>query len=660
MDEAVIIGTVLALLALLLVMPIVALVRSRRIGKLERRLQGVEAALLRVMREFEALKTTGAVRPPAAEQERPTPEEAGAPGAVPPGREAAPPRVPEPAAPAPPRTAPPLPGPTAPAASERPAWTKPAAAAPRPLEEIIGERWLGWIAVSLILFAAAFFLKYAFENRWIGELGRVAIGVMAGLVFIWAGWQRHKAGWRYFSRVLTGGGVTLVYLSTYASYGFYKLLEPSTAFAFLVLVVIQAHLLAVLYNSAGIALMAQIGGFLVPILLSTGRDQYGVLFTYIVLLDLGVVIVSLARRWQWVGAFSFAFTHLLFWVWHDQHYHPEKLAPAVAFQAAVFALFVVADLAPQMRGRVAGVEQWARLLINPFVFFATAYHLLEPEYPAWMGAFALLMATLYAAIARFGLQLSGSNRRTLLVAIGVALTFVTLAIPIQLESNWITIGWAAQGAIMAWLGLKMHSQALRNISLVVFGLAIARQLAEDTPWSGRLLFTPIVNRDFLSALAVVGLLLLAAYLWRVGEQPSALLAAMAAMVLFWAAFSVETYTYFDARVRALGPDRSYEESRQLRWAGQMVLSVLWSLYAAGLVTAGFRFKNAALRWAGLSLFGITLLKVVLVDMSQLAQLYRIVAFLALGLLLLGIAWAYQRIQRREPNAGESIRPGGNS
>jgi uncharacterized membrane protein len=139
----------------------------------------------------------------------------------------------------------------------------------------------------------------------------------------------------------------------------------------------------------------------------------------------------------------------------------------------------------------------------------------------------------------------------------------------------------------------------------------------------------------------------AAHLARPVERNFAIAAVLSALALLWLAISVETYTYADALVSALPGDRPWEQVRQIRWFGQSVLSVLWSVYAAALVAAGFRWKWPVLRWSGLSLFGLTLAKVILVDMSQLEQFYRIVAFLALGLLLLGVAWGYQRITRRE-------------
>ncbi|HEY5837985.1 MAG TPA: DUF2339 domain-containing protein, partial [Pyrinomonadaceae bacterium] len=98
------------------------------------------------------------------------------------------------------------------------------------VESIIGRRWLGWAAIALILFAAVFFLKYAFDNRWIGELGRCAIGVAAGITLTALGYRYHKRGWRVFSQILTAGGIVLLYLSAYASFAFYQLAPQRAAF----------------------------------------------------------------------------------------------------------------------------------------------------------------------------------------------------------------------------------------------------------------------------------------------------------------------------------------------------------------------------------------------------------------------------------------------
>lgn len=157
------------------------------------------------------------------------------------------------------------------------------------LESMIGRRWVGWAAIALILFATAFFLKYAFENRWIGELGRVAIGVAFGIGMCVAGYKYHQRRWRVFSQILTAGGIVLLYLSTYAAFGYYHLVTQKVAFLYLAILIAEAAGLALLYNAPAIAIMALVGGFLAPVLLHSDRDQYRSFFAYIAALDVGAL-----------------------------------------------------------------------------------------------------------------------------------------------------------------------------------------------------------------------------------------------------------------------------------------------------------------------------------------------------------------------------------
>jgi uncharacterized membrane protein len=256
----------------------------------------------------------------------------------------------------------------------------------------------------------------------------------------------------------------------------------------------------------------------------------------------------------------------------------------------------------------------------------------------------------YAALARAELALRPSDCRILLVTLGTALTFVTLAIPVQLESNWITIAWGVEAAVLLWAGLETGARPLRVLASIVFALAVGRFLFQDTPWDSRAAFTPVFNRYFLGMLVLTACLAAAAYLYGRARPRAAFLAGLAAFAVLWIGSSVEAFTYFSVQAEAIaGSTRpeTGETVRHLRWAGQLSLSLLWSAYAGLLTAAGFRVRLRALRSTGLAVFGITLIKVVLEDIPELRQFYRIVALLALGLVLLGAAWIYQRGLRRE-------------
>jgi uncharacterized membrane protein len=502
----------------------------------------------------------------------------------------------------------------------------------------------------LILFSLAFFLKYAFENRWVGELGRVAIGMMAGIALSAAGLHYHRRGWRVFSQITTAGGIMLLYLSTYSAFGFYHLIDQSVAFPFLALLVAEAAALAWFYNAPAIAMMALAGGFLAPILLRTDRDQYRALFGYLIALDIGALAVL--KRWTGLASLAWLGTQFLFWSWYEENYHPQKRLAVMVFQTAVFALFFGAHLLRQrIKGRRASVEDLALLLVNPFVFYATSYHLLDTDYHEWMGALAIVLAAIHAGAGRLMLGWVRDSRSQLLV-IATALMFVVLAVPIQLRSNWITLAWAIEGLLMVWVGFEVRSNGLRAMGLVVLAMSIFRLIAWDTRLEGRRLFTPALNRYFLSSVAVSLIVFGVAMLFRKFREqwskPYYFLAlTMVGAGLLWFVLTVETYTYFEARAFA---SKNQETARDLSRLGGMSVSVLWSVYAAVLAAIGFIRRIAEVRWAALALFTLTMLKVVFVDMAALEQFYRIIAFFVLGFILLAVAWRYQKaFQVKEPS-----------
>jgi uncharacterized membrane protein len=207
------------------------------------------------------------------------------------------------------------------------------------------------------------------------------------------GFKYHKRGWRVFSQILTAGGVVLLYLSIYAAFGYYHLATQKAAFAYLAILVAEAAGLALLYDAPAIAIMALIGGFLAPILLRSDRDQYRSLFGYIAALDVGAL--ALLKHWTGLSSLAFFGTHLLFWLWYGDNYHPRKLGAVMVFQAGVFLIFLLAHLGRKLvRRQPTTLEDLGLLLVNPFVFFATAYHFLNADYHDWMGVFAVGMARL--------------------------------------------------------------------------------------------------------------------------------------------------------------------------------------------------------------------------------------------------------------------------
>jgi uncharacterized membrane protein len=618
---------VVAGLVAMLALPIIALVRTRRIAELTERVAWLEREILR---QRHAAGETAASEPPASA--KPIESVQAAPAKeeevldVLPATTTAPAEEPAPAA-APPRR-------RRPAALDADAAT---------LESWVGQKALGWAAVVLLLFATAFFLKWTFDNRLIGELGRVSLGIIGGAGFCIAGLVAHQRKHRLTSQMLSAAGVVLLYLSTFSAFGYYRLLPRDHAAIFLIIVVVQTAALAVLYDAPAIAVMAIAGGLLSPILLRSDHDRYVSLFFYLAVLNAGVVGLALFRRWLFLAPIALVGTQTLYWSWHLSRYHPEKFAAAALFQLVIFVLYLGHDLiSPVLRKRSAHPIQLVQLLVNAFFFGLASYVLLEED-SLWMPAVAIGLAVVYSALAGLVEWRLPEDTWLQLAAVATGLSFIAASIALRGEAGWISLGWAVEGAALWWFGLRIRGEPLRWLGAALLALAVGRLVFVNTPWSGRGPFVPIFNTYALPALVVCACVLLAA--WAARRLPSLpdvdraawWLLGLGGVMLVWMVLSFETYQYaLQSWVGDL-----LESQDRTRFA-QMSLSIFWAIYAGVVLAVGFWRSSRPLRVTALGLFGLTMAKVVLIDMAGLPGFYRVAAFFALAVIMGTAAWAYQR------------------
>jgi len=517
------------------------------------------------------------------------------------------------------------------------------------LEMLIGQKAFGWIAVVLGFFSAAFFLKYAYDNSWIGPLGRVAIGALAGSALLIAGRGYHGWNWRLFSQMLSSCGVVVLYLATYSAFGFYHLLPAFEAAAFLAVIIGLSMMASVLYDSPAMAFTAVLGGLVTPILLPADFDAYVTLFTYLTALNLGVAVVVLLRGWPAIGSLALVGTQVLYWIWYESYYHPEKLPWAIGFQAIIFALYMIQDLAVQFRrGRGNRWESTIRMVMNAVFWFTAFYILLEYDFGEWMGIAALGMATLYALNAYSLLTYHGRHSAELLTAIALSVGFIALAIPLEADARWVSLGWAACAGVLWWFGVRIDAAPLRGLAALIALGSMMRLLIIDLAAYPREMLIPIVNKVALPSMGVAACLLIAVLATRLSPRrlgaAERMLVGIAGLLVvgaLWLVLSVDVYQHFHMRARFL-------DSVAIDWRriGQMSLSVLWTLYASVLLAIGFRWRVSPIRWLAICFYALTVGKVFLLDMAGLSEIYRIVAFIVLAVFLGIAARFYQRLGLR--------------
>ena len=356
------------------------------------------------------------------------------------------------------------------------------------------------VGVLVLLLGVAALLKYATDQGWLHmpmeyRLSGIAATALAGLVFAW----RKRESHRNFALSLQGGAIGILLLTVFAAYRLYQLLPAGLTFALLVVIVAGAAMLAVLQDAIALALLAIVGGFLAPILISTGSGNHVALFGYYALLNAAVFGIAWVRPWRALNLLGFAFTFGIGTFWGTLSYRPELFASTEPFLLLFFAFYLLIPLLYALRQTLDRRDLIDGTLVfgTPLVAFALQVALLEhASLPlAWTALGAAVIYTALAALElrRWNLLLLGQSHALL------ALGFATLAVPLALSARSTSCTWAIEGAALIWFGLRQQRRLPRWIGYALQAAAVCAfffAYAPDHPDRA------ILNGPFFSALLI--------------------------------------------------------------------------------------------------------------------------------------------------------------
>jgi uncharacterized membrane protein len=562
--------------------------------------------------------------------------------------------APLPRAPAPPPPATAKLPPTAPYPLIPPRPSIASALKPQPdLESRIGSHWLNRIGIAALLIGVSYFLKFAFDNNWIGPAGRIAIGLIAGIaIVIWS--ERFRAkDYKAFSYSLKAVGIGTLYLSLWAAFHLYNLIPSSVAFAMMLVVTAATSVMALTQDAQILAAFALTGGFSTPILLSTGQNKEVVLFAYVAILDIATLVLVTFKPWRRLLVMSYAGTLMLYLGWYWTFYNRSQLTLTLAFATLFFAIFAIAPLItlqPDGEHALFAAIPAALAFVNAAVYFLEAYAMIAEVNQANMAWFALGLAAVYIVLSRqvhARKLVPGASDILYYLHLALAIGFITVAIPIRLDAHWITIGWFIEAGVLLWIANRIHSDFLNSFALGALVLGVARLLFVDNFHTTQLIFN-LRMATYAVAVAVLG-----AVAWfgaRRKDETARTVAAISLValnVLALRALSLEVSDNYLRQMAAFRPtlnqwSGAYVDMRNLEIARDFTYSALWMAYGAMLMIVGFVRRSGFVRWQALILIAITVVKVFVYDVSQLERGYRIVSFIVLGALLLAISFVYQR------------------
>lgn len=628
------------------------------------------------------------------------------------------------------------------------------------LEMKLGTKWLNWVGIVMVVLGIAFFLKYAYDNAWIGPQGRLALGTLFGVIALGLGERFRRKEWHILFQVLTGGGLAAFYLCVYFSFQVYHLSDQTISMILAILVTGLAVVMAVAHDALSVAVLALVGGFLSPVLLSTGTNHPYALFTYIAILNLVAMGAAYFRRWRALDLLCFIGTALIYQGWYDKFYAHDQMTPALIYISLFYLMFLLIPALYSLARRLPEtMEGLGMIVANAAFSFFCYYQVLFRDYRYVMGFVVLGQALLVLFLFQLWARRVGKENHTAASLLIISLGLVTIAIPIQLKLYGIPIAWSMEGAVLIWVGIRF-GQIICRVSGVAALLLAAGGLIHRLPLH-KAIFTPVFNVPFGSWAVVIAMASIAAYqlhknresdnrlnsvfagitfilafaltcglltleisqFWTINHRIAhyrtlqfswlivlwSLIPALTTyilqkrgaekwMYLSWACFAVGVLVFmgglghyrlpshwlmlnstfapkllfifalwWGAKLCRESDLRLGADLQELaghgflallvacefaRWGrysdlitlklGKSLISAGWALQAFIVILIGLATRNRLLRYAGFGLFGFAIAKTLLIDMSEVEKVYRIVSFLASGLLLVGAGYFYQR------------------
>lgn len=367
-------------------------------------------------------------------------------------------------------------------------------------ETLIGGQWLNRIGALALFMGMAFFLKYAFDNNWLTEPMRVTIGGLVGTALLVAGGRFTRSGLLIFAQGLVGAGIAILYLSVFALFNYYHLVPQFVAFALMSGVTILAFQQALRYDSFAIAVLAWTGGFFTPVMLNTGASNEIGLFSYIALLDTGLILILMNKKaWRLLEPLTVGATYLIYQRWFENLPLPVDLTVTVFFLSVFWGLFFTLD-SHRERYRVA---EWFRIRrvvagLNATFYYLAVYLVIEPEYPQGVVLVTLMIGAVYILAACHARR--SALHSTVINQYGVtAAALIVLATLIYFD-GFTLIGWLSIEALaITTIGTRFQMKGMWGASLALITLSITGIFLQmlTQPYTGHS-FVPVFNERMLA------------------------------------------------------------------------------------------------------------------------------------------------------------------
>jgi uncharacterized membrane protein len=508
------------------------------------------------------------------------------------------------------------------------AYTEPSTGPMRPawpsFEQLLGGKALHLAGLLLVFLGTGFFLKVAFDHNWIAPPERVVLGLIVGAGVIAYAQFLAKRGARYFSDGITALGAAIEFLSLYAAGPFFHLISPAEVFVGMVVVSGALVALAWRHRSERLGVLGAIAGFLSPLLIGAPQSNEWMLASYLVVFATSLLVLGELLESKILAPLALAGT-LFYGI---GHFYGARISPieCVEILGMLYATFAVAGWIVARRHPNIDPVRSAVACVALGTFILALFGLLSDHERS-------LLATILFALAAAHVGAAALLRSRYQGWLATAA--LTLAIPVEFHGAALATGWAVEAVALVGIGLLLKDEVLRVGGLALLGVGLLRDVLFDATFVAN---APLWNERFVSLSVLVAATLganaslaLKPLRTEADAMLSAFLRVASHAIALWM-LTAETWDYASsAALHAFGTQ-----------GANVAVSILWTLFATILIGAGLRKREAMLRWEGLCLIVAATAKVLIFDLSSLDLIYRVLSGLVVGIVLIGVSYAYQR------------------
>lgn len=385
------------------------------------------------------------------------------------------------------------------------------------IEKFIGENLINKIGIAITVLGVGIGAKYSIEHQLISPLTRIILGYLMGFILLGLG-IKLKQKYESYSAVLVSGAMAIMYFMTYIAYDFYALMPQLLAFGLMFVFTAFTVFAALQYNMQVIAHIGLVGAYAVPFLLSNGSGRVAVLFTYMLMVNLGVLVIAFKKYWKSLYYVAFSLTWLVFFSWYFSAYSVSThFEIALLFLFLFFAVFYLMALVYKLwRKEKYESSDVVMLLVNSFVFYGVGYLIFDSniQTSSFLGLFTLLNAVIHFMVCVLIYRQRLGDKNLFYLVAGLVLSFITIAIFVQFDGRWVTLLWVAEALLLFWIGRTKAVVSYEKLSYVVMLLSFLSFLHDLSILTGTLYipttnektFYPLLNISFLSSMVFMGAL----------------------------------------------------------------------------------------------------------------------------------------------------------